>query len=100
MMPMPGHVITEVDAIAQLTGAKALPISIGGLGSGAGALMLSIDGEDEQIEAAWKLVSGIRAKGEPPLESPAFNCDDCYIFEHPGLGNRCSALPLPGCDCA
>lgn len=100
MMPMPGQVITEVDAVRQLTGAEALPVSVGGIGSGAGALMLAIDGEESKVEAAWNLISGIRATGEPPLESPAYNCDDCYIFEHPGLGNRCSTLTPAGCECA
>lgn len=92
MMPMPGRVITEIDAVRMLTGAEAIPVATGGIGSGAGALMMAIDGEDAQIEAAWNLVEGIRKAGEPPLVAPTMSCEECYIFEHPGLGNRCSPL--------
>ncbi len=101
MMPMPGQVVTEVDAIRQLTGAEAMPVAVGGIGSGAGAVMLAIDGEEARVEAAWNLISGIRAKGEPPLAEPAICCEACYIFEHPGLGNRCSPIQAAaGCGCA
>jgi hypothetical protein len=100
MMPMPGHVITEVDAIRQLTGADAMPAAVGGIGSGAGAVMVAIDGEEAQVEAAWNLISGIRARGEPALVDPVICCEECYIFEHPGLGNRCSPIQTAGCGCA
>lgn len=92
MMPMPGRVITEVDAIVMLTGAQATPVATGGIGSGAGAIMLVLQGADETVDAAWQLVSAIRAKGEPPLADPAISCGDCYIAQQPGLGNRCSPI--------
>lgn len=92
MMPMPGTVITEIDAIRQLTGAEATPVATGGLGSGAGAIMLVIDGADEAVDTAWQLVTAIREKGEPPIAEPTIACDACYIAQQPGLGNRCSPI--------
>jgi len=92
MMPMPGTVITEVEALRRLTGAEATPVAAGGIGSGAGAVMLVVDGAAEAVDAAWRLVNDIRAKGEPPLADPAIDCENCYIAAQPGLGNRCSPI--------
>lgn len=92
MMPMPGTVITEIEAIRQLTGAETTPVATGGIGSGAGAVMLVVDGAEESVDAAWRLVSAIRDKGEPPLADPNIACADCYIAAQPGLGNRCSPI--------
>jgi hypothetical protein len=92
MIPMPGMVITEVDAFRRLTGAEATPVATGGIGSGAGAVMLVLEGADEAVDAAWQLVAAIRAKGEPPIADPAISCADCYIAQQPGLGNRCSPI--------
>jgi hypothetical protein len=89
MMPMPGMVITEIDAIRQLTGADALPVAVNGIGSGAGAVMLLIEGSDDEVNNAWALIGKI--KGEPPLPDPPSPCEDCYIIKDSSLGTRCSA---------
>lgn len=92
MMPLPGAVVTEIDAIRFLTGADALPVAVNGIGSGAGAVMLLIDGVVDAVDKAWELMGTI--KGEPPLPEPPSPCDDCYILKDPSLGARCSTRKI------
>ena len=92
MMPMPGTVVTEIDAIRQLTGAEALPIAVNGIGSGAGAVVLLIEGSKNQVDEAWEITQAIKKKGEPSLQDPPSPCDDCYLLKNPDLGARCSTM--------
>ena len=92
MIPMPGIVVTEIDALHILSGAQATHVGNGGIGSGAGAVAIIIEGMDEQVDNAWRLVNDIREAGEEPLPDPPYNCEDCYIADTPGLGNRCSPI--------
>jgi len=92
MMPMPGIVITEVEAILHLTGAEAVPIAVNGIGSGAGAVVLAVNGSAEEVEKAWDLVEGIKRNGERPLAEPLSPCDDCYILQNPSIGVRCGTM--------
>ena len=95
MMPMPGLVITEVEAIEILCGAEAVPVAVGGIGDGAGAAVLMIEGGQEEVSAAWNLIQGIKNAGEKPLPQPPSPCDDCYILQHPEMGALCSSLNPP-----
>ena len=92
MVPMPGLVVTEIDAIQQLTGADALPITVNGIGSGAGTVMLVIEGSSDQVDKAWELTQGIKKKGEPPLQDPPSPCDECFITKNPDSGARCGTI--------
>jgi len=92
MMPLPGLVVTEIEAIRRLTGAEALPIAVNGIGSGAGSIALVIDGSSEKVDRAWDLIQGIRAAGEPTLTEPPSPCDDCYLVNNPELGARCATF--------
>ncbi|MCC8167034.1 MAG: hypothetical protein LIQ31_13010 [Planctomycetes bacterium] len=92
VVPMFGQVVTEVDAIAMLTGAEATYVACGGVASGAAAVVLVITGDHAKIAAAWDLVESV--KGEPPMPDPkrVENCDDCYILKNAELGNRCATI--------
>ena len=92
MMPMPGLVVTEIDAIRELTGAEALPVAVNGIGSGAGTVMLLVEGSSDQVDRAWELTQGIKKDGEPPLQDPLSPCDNCYILKNPDLGARCATV--------
>jgi len=61
-------VITEVQALAILTGVKATHVASGGINGSEGAVTLVIEGTDEQVQRAWELVRSI--KGEPPVVRP------------------------------
>lgn len=68
MLPMPGLVVTECDALKTLTGVRALPVAMGGIGDGQGTVTLLLFGQEKGVENAWSLIESI--KGEPPLEVP------------------------------
>lgn len=67
MLPLPGEVFTELDAIALLTGAEARLLSAGGVCGAEGAAWLVAIGTAEQLEAAQKLVDSVAA--EPPCQA-------------------------------
>ncbi|MCC8167523.1 MAG: hypothetical protein LIQ31_15635 [Planctomycetes bacterium] len=92
VIPMFGELVTEVEAIAMLTGAVATYVACNGIASGEAAVLLLITGEDAAIAAAWDLVESI--KGEPPMPEPkrVSNCDDCYILKNGALGNKCATI--------
>ncbi|MCC6146540.1 MAG: hypothetical protein IT308_03120 [Anaerolineaceae bacterium] len=69
MLPLPGLVVTECDALATLADVRALPAAMGGVGEGLGTVTLLLIGQERNIEKAWTLVESI--KGEPHLEGPA-----------------------------
>jgi hypothetical protein len=60
MLPVPGEVITELEAVNMLTGASAELIAAGGVCGAEGTVWLAISGTPEQEEAAKKLLDDIR----------------------------------------
>lgn len=66
LLPVPGEIFTEIDAIKLLTGAEAEMIAAGGVGGAEGAVWLALWGSEEQVEEAEKLVKAIA--GEPGFE--------------------------------
>ncbi|MBN1553974.1 MAG: hypothetical protein JXA11_04460 [Phycisphaerae bacterium] len=65
MLPVAGEIITELQAVELLTGAKAELISAGGVHGAEGAIWLAIDGNEEQYQAAADLMKSIQ--NEPPF---------------------------------
>ncbi len=66
LLPVPGQVFTELDAITTLTGASAELISAGGVCGAEGSCWIVVSGTKEQEEAAEKLVGSVASE-------PAFN---------------------------
>jgi len=64
---MSGEKVDEVDAIRILSGAKATPISAGGLGGAEGSIVLAIDGGDEQVTSAFELAKTVKGAQLPAL---------------------------------
>ena len=64
LMPLPGQIFTELDALRLLTGAEPLLLAAGGIHGAEGSLWLGIDGTGEQIQAAAALIKSVA--GEPP----------------------------------
>jgi hypothetical protein len=52
MLPVPGEVITEIEALAMLTGARAELVAAGGVCGAEGAVWLAISGTAEQEQSA------------------------------------------------
>ncbi len=63
LLPVCGDLVTELDAIASLTGAKAELVAAGGVGGAEGSCWLAVDGTPAQVEAAGRLLSSVA--GEP-----------------------------------
>ncbi len=63
LWPVTGTIITEIEALNELTGVRATLLAAGGIAGAEGAVRLLLDGTEEQVEAAIKLIESIR--GEP-----------------------------------
>jgi hypothetical protein len=59
LLPVAGEIVTEIEAISLLTGASAKQVAGGGVSGAEGAIWLAVDGNDEQIESAKKLLNSI-----------------------------------------
>lgn len=66
LLPVPGEIITELDAVARLTGAKARMIAAGGVAGAEGSVWLAISGEPSQENDAVALLQSVA--GEPMFE--------------------------------
>ena len=64
LLPLPGEVFTELDAIRLLTGAQACLLAAGGIYGAEGALWLGVSGTEEQVRAAAELIRSVAH--EPP----------------------------------
>jgi hypothetical protein len=56
LLPVPGEVFTEIDAIRLLTGAEAEMLAAGGVGGAEGAVWLALRGSPEQLASAEELM--------------------------------------------
>lgn len=63
LWPVTGTIITEIEALRILTGLKTTLLAAGGVAGAEGAVRLLLDGTEEQVNDAVKLVKSI--KGEP-----------------------------------
>jgi hypothetical protein len=70
LVPVPNAlVVTEVQAFRMLVGVDAIPVAAGGIAGSEGTAVLSLEGDEAQIEQALALVKSI--KGEAPVGRPA-----------------------------
>ena len=67
LLPLPGVVFTELDAIKLMTGAEAYVLASGGTYGAEGAAWLGVTGTNEQIKAAAELIESV--SGEPPCRA-------------------------------
>jgi hypothetical protein len=65
MMVVQGQVVTEMEAFRLLFGVDVIPIGGGGINGGEGCKIFLIEGQKENIEAAYELAKEL--KGEPHL---------------------------------
>lgn len=61
-------VVTEVQALAILTGVTAIHVASGGVAGSEGAVMLALTGEEQVVKSAFELVESV--KGEEQFEPP------------------------------
>jgi hypothetical protein len=65
LLPVPGEIFTELDAIRLLTGAQASLVAAGGVGGAEGSVWLAVCGTPSQEKAAEELIQSII--NEPPF---------------------------------
>ena len=66
LMPVPGEIFTELDAIELLTGATASLVAAGGVSGAEGSIWLTVSGTAAQEKAAEALMQSV-------INEPAFN---------------------------
>lgn len=66
LLPVPGEIFTEIDAIKLLSGSEAELIGGGGVSGAEGSVWLAVSGDEEQMESAEILIKSVSA--EPPFE--------------------------------
>ncbi len=69
-----GLVVTEIQALGILAGVRVRHVASGGIGGSEGAVVLLLEGYEENIDKAWDIVSSV--KGERPIGVPRhkFSC--------------------------
>jgi hypothetical protein len=60
LLPVPGRIFTELDAIALLTGAQTCLLAAGGMYGAEGAVYLGVSGDDSQVQAALDVIARIQ----------------------------------------
>ena len=66
LLPVPGEIFTEIEAISFLTGAKVEQVAGGGVSGAEGSVWLAVSGNEEQVEAAENLLNSVDC--EPSFE--------------------------------
>lgn len=66
LLPVPGLVFTEIDAIRQLAGARTDVVGGGGICGAEGGVWLAVSGTREQIDQAGQLLKSVGS--EPPFD--------------------------------
>jgi hypothetical protein len=67
LMPVSGHIITEIEALEILTSVKALQVAGGGVAGAEGSVWLLLEGEKAQLEKALEIIQECRKIEENAL---------------------------------
>jgi hypothetical protein len=67
LLPLPGEVFTELDAVELLTGASACLVASGGVCGAEGAVWIAVQGSADQLAAAAGIIASVAA--EPPCQA-------------------------------
>jgi hypothetical protein len=80
MMPLVGHVYTEVEALEDIADVTVYPVAIGGLNEGRGAVTVVIDGEDTEVTDCFEIIEEIKAhNANNPMDYPVGTCEECSL---------------------
>lgn len=75
LMPLSGDVITELEAIEILTGASATVVGAGGVAGAEGAVVMAIEGNEDQINKALDITKEVKGAKLPHVD--LLNCAEC-----------------------
>jgi hypothetical protein len=71
IFPLHAHVVTEIDALETFFPVRAVHVASGGVGAGAGAVSLLIEGEETAVRDAFALVESLRSEADVDLSGRA-----------------------------
>jgi len=71
IFPLHGRVVTEIDALEGLFPVRAMHVASGGIGVGAGAISLLIEGAERAVHDAFALVESLRGEADIELAGRA-----------------------------
>jgi len=60
LMPVSGHIVTEIEALEILAGVKALQVAAGGVAGAEGSVWLLVEGDRSQVEKALEIIEECR----------------------------------------
>jgi len=81
------QVVTEIQAFALLAGVRAHHVASGGVGGSEGAVVLTLEGDEERIEKAFELAKSV--KDEPPVTLPdTFFVDSAADYKYDALSQH------------
>jgi len=67
-----GLVITEIQAFAILAGVNAYHVASGGVGGSEGAVVLTLEGDEERVTKAFEIAKSLKGEKPPTLPSKFF----------------------------
>lgn len=70
-----GRIVTEIEALKILAEVEAISLGAGGIGGAEGAVTLLLEGDEDKVTKAWKIIIGL--KGEKKLEAVSAGCEIC-----------------------
>jgi len=85
-------IVTEIEALKILFGVKTTHVASGGIGGNEGAVVLAIEGNEEEVENAINFIEN-EIKGEPPVPSNKGNCGNCPYTRCRYHGRKIDELP-------
>lgn len=85
------EILTEIEAIKILSGADAFHVASGGINGSEGAVMLSCEGSNDNVNKIIKIIEGI--KGEPSQKGIRQKCKTCKYVNCIFNGKEENALP-------
>jgi len=85
LIPVLGTVVTEIEAIKTLVGAKATPIAAGGLQGAEGSTTMVIEGDEDQMTSAIALVKEVKG-----AKLPKIDLVDCTRCQFPEIYSACT----------
>jgi hypothetical protein len=74
-MPLPGELVTEIDAFKLLGDVEVYVIGAGGIGGGEGSYTFMLDGDERVVKDIFERVKEI--KGERNLDALRGSCKSC-----------------------
>ncbi|MFX0198026.1 MAG: hypothetical protein ACFFCW_18050 [Candidatus Hodarchaeota archaeon] len=75
LIPVPGRVISEIEAIDILSGAEAMVVAAGGLGGAEGSITLVIRGSEEKVNRGLQVIKDVKGAALPEIHP--MDCTSC-----------------------